>query len=362
MSQKFSKVRCGVFLAVLLGLFFLSTTYKDKLFEMSHGVILDLQAGHGHDSDKVKLLKAFSHYTEDIHYVLLILILSPFLSRERFWYYTIAVQLATFSKLNLKMLQSEPRPVWVWSDLTNLGCSSSFGSPSGHSTRSSNLAFLVILDLFFASEWSQRKYADLNKMQARTHKLAFALVSLFAVTFWLAQLYDRVFLGKHTINQVILGSQLGIWCAFFSHFVLRDSIFAHITKLTGKVQKLTRAKALKYCLYGILCVMLPILITVLVGITMNATKGLKQEWLINLRDTCGENFDVDSNGELIANANGMYMGTIMQYSSVCGFLGLYLGQVMFRYTGAGRLSIESYTAKKGIFHQLFFSAIYVCLW
>ena len=250
-------------------------------------MILNLQAEHSHDSDTIKFAKSFSAWTEDIHYVLLILFLAPFLSRERFWYYTVAIQVASFSKINLKMLQSEPRPVWVWSDLSSLGCASSFGSPSGHSTRSSNLAFLVILDLFFASEWSQKKYAGLNRMTAKTHKLIFTLVSLLAVTFWIMNLYDRVFLGKHTLNQVVLGSQLGIWCAFFSHFVLRDSIFAHITKLTGKAQELTRAKAIKYCLYGSLCVVLPILVTVLIGYTMNATQGLKQEWLINLRDTCG---------------------------------------------------------------------------
>ena len=58
----------------------------------------------------------------------------------------------------------------------------------------------------------------------------------------------------------------------------------------------------------------------------------------------------------------MYVGTIMSYANTSGFLGLYLGQVMFRYTGAGRLSIDSYTAKKGIYHQLAFSAILVCLW
>ena len=169
-------------------------------------MIKDSQEGLDAESKSIKLAEKFSEWTEDIHYVLLIICLSPFLSRERFWYYTISIQLASFAKINLKMIQSEPRPVWVWSDLSNLGCSSSFGSPSGHSTRSANLAFMFILDLFFASAWSQSKYADINKMRPSTHKLAFALVCLLAVAFWVMNLVDRVFLGKHTINQVLLGS------------------------------------------------------------------------------------------------------------------------------------------------------------
>ena len=64
---------------------------------------------------------------------------------------------------------------------------------------------------------------------------------------------------------------MGIWCAFFCHFVLRDSIFAHITKLTAKTCELTRSKAIKYSLWGSICVLLPVLVTTLIGTIMNAT-------------------------------------------------------------------------------------------
>lgn len=137
------------------------------------------------------------------------------------------------------MILSEPRPVFVWADMSNIGCSSSFGSPSGHSTNSANLCWLIILDLFFASEWSQRKYPNLNRFTPTSHTLLFVFTSLLTISCWLFVLYNRVFLGKHTLNQIVLGSQLGIWTAFFSHFVLRDSVFSHITKLTHKVETMT---------------------------------------------------------------------------------------------------------------------------
>ena len=240
MAQHFSRMSCFLYIAALSCLLGLSTLYKDTLFEASHERIKSLQEGRDLDSSYVKFMETFSELTDDFDYMMVILALSPFLSRERFWYILIANQITNFVKINLKMTISEPRPTWAWSDLSSLGCSSSFGSPSGHSARSSNLAFIVILDLFFASEWSQRKYPHLNKMTPKTHKLVFVLVSFCAIGFWFLNLFDRVFLGKHTLNQVFLGSQIGIWSACFAHFVLRDSIYSHFNKLTNKVGNFTK--------------------------------------------------------------------------------------------------------------------------
>ena len=154
MAQHFSRMRCFLFIAALFCLLGLSMLYKEPLYEASHERIKSLQEGRDLDSFYVKFMDTFSEWTDDFEYMLAILALSPFMSRERFWYIVIANQYSNFVKINLKMILSEPRPVWAWSDLSSLGCSSSFGSPSGHSARSSNLAFVVILDLFFASEWS----------------------------------------------------------------------------------------------------------------------------------------------------------------------------------------------------------------
>jgi len=123
------------------------------------------------------------------------MVLSPFLSRERFWYYLISFQFSYANKIVFKMILSEPRAIWVWSDLSELSCSRSFGSPSGHATRSANVGSLFLLDLFFASEWSRAKYPSLNTMSVCTHKLAFGFLLIFALVFWMVNLFDPVFLG-----------------------------------------------------------------------------------------------------------------------------------------------------------------------
>ncbi len=50
--------------------------------------------------------------------------------------------------------------------------------------------------------------------------------------------------------------------------------------------------------------------------------------------------------------NGMYKGTVIMYFYTAGFLGLYLGQVVFRARGLGRLTPDAYTSKAGVMHQL----------
>ena len=118
MTLKFSITKLVSFLVVLVLILALYPVYKESLFQKSHQIIKDAQGGHEPDSFAVKFATFFSDATDDLPYDLFVLMLSPFLSRERFWYYAACIQLACFAKLDLKMLLSEPRPVWVWPDLS----------------------------------------------------------------------------------------------------------------------------------------------------------------------------------------------------------------------------------------------------
>ena len=197
---KFPWVRCAIFIAVLVVLLLISLAYRDALFDASHDVILNLQEGKTHDSTSVKFMEWFSEYTEDHHYVWFLILMTPFMSRERFWYYIVSIQLATFTKLNLKMIFSQPRPTWIWPDVSDIGCSSSFGSPSGHATRAANFAWMAVLDLFFSSQWNRDNFPKHKQMKVGSHILVFVPVLLIALTFWILNVVDRLFLGKHALD------------------------------------------------------------------------------------------------------------------------------------------------------------------
>ena len=63
-----------------------------------------LQRDLANQPDQVGFFNSFADYVEDSYYVLAILAISPFISRERFWHYLLAIQFANFVKVNVKMV------------------------------------------------------------------------------------------------------------------------------------------------------------------------------------------------------------------------------------------------------------------
>ena len=104
--------------------------------------------------------------------------------------------------------------------------------------------FFILMDLFFASEWNKKKYPQLNTMTPKTHPITFTLLTTVLVVFFVVNFYDILFTGKHSIGQGITGTIIGGWCACFFHFVIRDSLFKHITRLTHKAGELSGKQAL----------------------------------------------------------------------------------------------------------------------
>ena len=111
------------------------------------------------------------------------------------------------------------------------------------------MLFLIILDLFFPSDWSKKKYPHLNTMTPSTNPTLFVFLGVFLIAFYNMCYFVIIFSGKHTIAQGINGTVIGTWCGCFFHFVMRDTLFKHITRLTYKVGELSGKQALLYCLY-----------------------------------------------------------------------------------------------------------------
>jgi len=70
---------------------------------------------------------------------------------------------------------------------------------------------------------------------------------------------------------------------------------------------------------------------------------------------------VDENGLLDDDSRGAYMYTVAEFGSIFGYLGLYVGQVLFRYRGWGRLGIEAFTSKPGLLHQVIYALLIYCI-
>lgn len=92
----------------------------------------------------------------------------------------------------LKSFYSDPRPFWSTSDVKSLAnyCPSQFGNPSGHSWFATVISFILVFKYF----------PSLNR------PLSLIIIGLLVILVPLSRLY----LGAHSLNQVILGVCLGM--------------------------------------------------------------------------------------------------------------------------------------------------------
>ena len=95
-------------------------------------------------------------------------------------------------------------------EIQPIGCSVEYGSPSGHALFASG----VFLMLFFESSngFSKAKYY-------------IALICVMGMTVLIC--LDRLYLGLHTLDQVLYGFTLGVWVALYFHYCVRESITKH---------------------------------------------------------------------------------------------------------------------------------------
>jgi membrane-associated phospholipid phosphatase len=103
-----------------------------------------------------------------------------------------------------KMFYAEARPYFITSDIEPLGeCTAGFGNPSGHSMFSVMWAFLLHLHIFEGFITS-----------------VFAHVSLYFITTPFAFLvaFSRLYVGVHSLNQIVYGSLLGFYLALYMHY------------------------------------------------------------------------------------------------------------------------------------------------
>ena len=179
-------------------------------------------------------------------------------------------------------------------------CQWGFASPSGHQV-DVGVFLTIILDLFFPSAWSRTTYPSLNKTSIRKSPIIFTVATIICVIYAFLCAIDRIIEGKHTINQVVLGTLVGYWCACLSHFCFRDALFDHITCVTSKVPRFTAVDAWKYT--GISSAMVVIAFSinaVLCNFTAHFVK-LSQEEVDNAITICDHPYELDHAGNFVFN-------------------------------------------------------------
>jgi membrane-associated phospholipid phosphatase len=111
----------------------------------------------------------------------------------------------------LKLIYSNPRPFWI-NEKIKIDCNTSYGNPSGHSLDSVAIYLGLWHIIVYKINWFKNKVI-----------LQILLLVAF-IGLIITIILSRLYLGVHSINQVIYGSSLGLvmYYIFFHFFKLQD--------------------------------------------------------------------------------------------------------------------------------------------
>lgn len=128
-------------------------------------------------------------------------------------YFFITLILSLVLMMILKPLFMHTRPLFddpSLADQSYKDCSGEFGMPSGHAL---NFTTYLLVIMWY--------YLDVYKHYFNARTILKSLIKTAVVILILGCCYSRVYLGRHSIDQVLIGGLEGFVLAHFFHFYWR---------------------------------------------------------------------------------------------------------------------------------------------
>ena len=122
----------------------------------------------------------------------------------------------------LKLIYNDPRPFWVSDKVSPFKCSVQYGNPSGHTM----IGFMMLL----------MPWLDYNSNYRNGETLLGKLVTKVGILISFLVLgglvaYSRLYLGVHSLDQVLLGFLLSLWLSLTAHYLLKRPMMTHFDEL-----------------------------------------------------------------------------------------------------------------------------------
>ena len=195
--------------------------YERPLYDWSvDEMIPHIQARHSDDLQaSFETWHSFSNWALKILRTLPIVTFYCILSqRTRSLYYALILIVTLFFSVFLKVISHDARPFWDSDQVMTYKCTSQYGNPSGHTLAAFTFTLAPWLD-FVSSFPGDGSTTFMRKPIIKVLTLIFALTTACTVA------YSRLYLGRHSLDQVLYGALLGTWIAFTAHFVVREPFF-----------------------------------------------------------------------------------------------------------------------------------------
>ena len=194
-----------IYLGLVIGSEFI---YRESLFIRSLTIIKEMQKDLSEEF--LSFLKNLSKFGSHSMFIWLFLVVHIFLSISNSFAFICVVLFSDYLNNMMKILYENPRPFWVDTEL-KLSCNGGFGNPSGHSMRS------AAIYLAFAHLITDNKFPASRSLNVIWRSIIFSL----SIGLIIGIMLSRVYLGAHSINQIIFGSLLGIAIYLFVFFILQ---------------------------------------------------------------------------------------------------------------------------------------------
>ena len=272
--------------------------YRNRLFDYSVKLISNWQNESNEDSKKF----FFIFITElGGQYMIGLMIITSyyfFSLMESFAFFSGAIKCIYLVNL-LKIIYGNKRPFWIEPELIKYNCDGGYGNPSGHSL----MSCYIYLSYYYIL--SKKKLFDSNLIL----KIVFLFCDLILV--FLIML-SRIFLGMHSINQILYGFFLGFFCFYFDYLIFEF----HSIELDYYIKVFKSKKIMKIL---ILIIIICFLVIILFYFTLNKKTIKDNDNILNGIEKCQklEKYRRLNNDALFASC------------LIIGLLGLYFGQMFF---------------------------------
>jgi membrane-associated phospholipid phosphatase len=157
----------------------------------------------------MSFLKILSYIGSNSMFIWLFLVVHIFFSISNSFAFLCVVLFSNYLNNLMKIIYQNPRPFWIDTEL-KLSCNGGFGNPSGHSMRS------AAIYLAFAHLITDKNFTSSRSLNVIWKSIIFSI----SIGLIIGIMLSRVYLGAHSINQIIFGSLLGIALYLFVFFIL----------------------------------------------------------------------------------------------------------------------------------------------
>ena len=205
MVNKENVVKILIFLLFLTTIIITEIFYRNKLFNKSLTAEKNSQNFFGK-----KFFKTYFSFFSLLGEKLIILPYIIFICTSPINYSLIQIfilDISIYFTTFFKSIYKNPRPFWINNDLLT-ECNGGYGNPSGHSITSTSVYLSMA---YFLSNYKYFRKSRLNQI------IIYVCFSFLIFNI----IFSRLYLGVHSINQVIYGFLIGLCIFYFVFFIFQ---------------------------------------------------------------------------------------------------------------------------------------------